>query len=98
MRAGPELSYDAIVQFGYSPITNIVNLQWRHQALERHNAQRKNCPTENYKKVVADYMEHRQSKLKVHSKKSQKSKGVVSWKRPVCMQKKRTVSGKSSKV
>lgn len=99
IRAGPENSYDALVQFGNTPITGIVNLQWKREALENHNLERAKHAAGNHDKLLSEYVAKRQTGQKVCSK-QRTPKGVkgtskgVKWERPVCMQRKNTRSRK----
>ena len=87
VRAGPEHSYDALVQFGNAPITNIVNLQWKREALEMYNAGRSQQSTVTHDTLLGEYVAKRKAHS-VHRRQHTKSKGVTKWKRPVCMQRK----------
>ncbi|TKS65619.1 Flap endonuclease 1 [Collichthys lucidus] len=89
IRAGPEESYDALVQFGYAPITGVVNLQWKREALEKYNAERLKHSSATFEKLLKEYTEKRQSDQKAHSKQKPRSKGSIEWKVPICMQKKK---------
>lgn len=99
VRAGPETSYDALVQFGNAPITNIVNLQWKCAAMEKYNAERAKSSALRGKQLLSDYTEKRQkghesNNNKVSVKVQRKStKGSVKWERPVCMKNKKRKSG-----
>ena len=98
IRAGPEHSYDALVQFGDAPITSIVNLQWKREALEKYSSERSKCSADKYETLLCDYMakrQSRQSRQAVRPKQQRKSNATITWKRPVCMQKKKKRSGKS---
>ncbi|KAJ7992811.1 hypothetical protein DPEC_G00265590 [Dallia pectoralis] len=91
VRAGHEHSYDALVQFGNAPITNLVNLQWKRDALEKHIAERATHATVNGDRLLTEYMEKRQTRHRAQSKQQQQRKPTctIKWKRPVCMQKKK---------
>jgi hypothetical protein len=103
IRSGPEHSYDALVQFGDAPITSIVNLQWKREALEKHNSERAKYSADNHETLLCDYMEKRQSRQAVRPRQQRRSNATMKWKRPVCMQtnkkkkkkKKKKGSGKS---
>ncbi|KAJ8009908.1 hypothetical protein DPEC_G00069050 [Dallia pectoralis] len=92
VRAGPEHSYDALVQFGNAPITN---LQWKRDTLEKHIAERATHATVNGDRLLTEYMEKRQTRHRAQSKQQQPRKPTctIKWKRPVCMQKKIERSG-----
>lgn len=102
IRAGPEHSYDALVQFGDAPITNIVNLQWKREALEKYNSERSRCSADKYETLLSDYTatrqgrQSRQSRQAVRPKQQPKSNATMTWKRPVCMQKKKKKKKKRS--
>lgn len=94
-RADPERSYDALVQFGNAPITSIVNLQWKREALAKYNTERSSAV--NYEKLLSDHTEKRQSRQNKLPPK-QRSKGTIKWKRPICKKKQKCRSGGVAEV
>lgn len=85
------------MQFGNAPITSMVNMQWKREALEKHNAERLTCSPVNREKLLSEYVAGRQSRQNVDSRPKRKSKATIKWKRPLCMQKEKDTSAKTSK-
>lgn len=84
MAAGPEHSYDALVQFGNAPITGIVNMLWKREVLEQCNLSRSENSSVDYENLVEEYTEKRSVQEKTHSVPRNK-KQEVKWKRPLCV-------------
>ncbi|AWO97836.1 Hypothetical protein SMAX5B_007687 [Scophthalmus maximus] len=91
----PERFYDALVQFGKAPITAMVNLQWKREVLEKHNAERSASQlrrTQQQRTQEGKRLPHpKRSKARVRP--SEPWLKGVQWKRPVCMQKRREDDG-----
>ena len=92
IRAGPEQSYDALVQFGTAPITGMVNLQWKYEAMENHRSERSKHSAIRSSKILSEYVARRHTSSSKPWQQRHRAKGTIKWERPVCMQKKRLKS------
>lgn len=89
-QTGPERSYDALVQFGHTPITAMVNLQWKREVLERRKSERAERGDRVRERFAREPEKPRERK-DVTKRPRHKE---VERKRPVCMQTKQRRSKK----
>lgn len=87
-RANPESSYDALVRFGHAPLTALVNLQWKREALQKLKSDRAlrflELPLESAALREQDASGH----VETREAKRARRKGVE-WKRPLCSKRKK---------
>lgn len=78
----PEHCYDTLVQCGYMPLTVLVNMRWKRDVLEKHNAALAEDHAVHIEDLRREYEESRQSRRR-RKPSTERMKNTVKWKRPV---------------